>query len=129
MPATVPALHDTGGVRWDSHAHPGYTVPAHYDSMIGKLLVHHPDRTIAIASMQRALRELRIEGIKTIVPRLLDILALPEFRDAQIDLLILAYRTYIPDAYVHHRLAYALPFQSCGSRRDEANLVLRAAPR
>jgi acetyl-CoA carboxylase biotin carboxylase subunit len=86
-PGKITQLYAPGGfgVRWDSHAHPGYTVPAHYDSMIGKLLVHQPDRTTAIASMQRALRELRIEGIKTIVPRLLDILALPEFRDAQID--------------------------------------------
>ncbi len=73
------------GVRWDSHAHTGYTVPSHYDSMIGKLLVHQPTRPEAIASMQRALRELRVEGIKTIVPRLLDILGHTAFHNAQVD--------------------------------------------
>lgn len=73
------------GVRWDSHAHSGYTVPSHYDSMIGKLLVHQPDRNTAIASMKRALNELRIEGIKTIVPRLLDILGHEAFVSGQVD--------------------------------------------
>ena len=53
------------GVRFDSHAHPGYVVPPHYDSMIGKLIVHQPTRREAIACMIRALDELRIEGIAT----------------------------------------------------------------
>jgi acetyl-CoA carboxylase biotin carboxylase subunit len=56
------------GVRWDSHVHTGYTVPPYYDSMIGKLIVHRATRAEAIATMQRALDELRIEGIKTTVP-------------------------------------------------------------
>jgi acetyl-CoA carboxylase, biotin carboxylase subunit len=73
------------GVRWDSHAHPGYMVPPHYDSMIGKLIVHQPTRTDAIAAMKRALGELRIEGIKTIVPRLLDILNHSAFVNGEID--------------------------------------------
>lgn len=53
------------GVRFDSHAHAGYTVPPYYDSMIGKLIVHQPTRSEAIACMLRALDELRIEGIQT----------------------------------------------------------------
>ena len=53
------------GVRFDSHAHAGYTVPPHYDSMIGKLITHQPTRADAIACMLRALDELRIEGIAT----------------------------------------------------------------
>ncbi|MDA0659783.1 MAG: acetyl-CoA carboxylase biotin carboxylase subunit [Planctomycetota bacterium] len=56
------------GVRFDSHAHAGYTVPPYYDSMIGKLIVHQPTRQEAIACMRRALAELRIEGIQTTVP-------------------------------------------------------------
>jgi acetyl-CoA carboxylase, biotin carboxylase subunit len=56
------------GVRFDSHAHAGYTVPPYYDSMIGKLIVHQPTRAEAIACMQRALDELRVEGIFTTVP-------------------------------------------------------------
>ncbi|MGA2258529.1 MAG: acetyl-CoA carboxylase biotin carboxylase subunit [Thermoguttaceae bacterium] len=56
------------GVRFDSHVHPGYTVSQYYDSMIGKLIVHQPTRAEAIACMKRALRELRVEGIKTTIP-------------------------------------------------------------
>lgn len=56
------------GVRWDSHVHAGYAVPPYYDSMIGKLIVHRATRAEAIATMLRALDELRIEGIKTTVP-------------------------------------------------------------
>mgnify|MGYP001062012537 CR=1 FL=1 len=46
------------GVRFDSHVHVGYVVSPHYDSMIGKLLVHQPTREEAIACMKRALDEL-----------------------------------------------------------------------
>ena len=56
------------GVRFDSHVHPGYAVSPYYDSMIGKLIVHQPTRAEAIACMKRALRELRVEGIKTTIP-------------------------------------------------------------
>ena len=56
------------GVRFDSHAHAGYTVPPYYDSMIGKLIVHRPTRADAIATMIRCLDELRIDGIKTTAP-------------------------------------------------------------
>jgi acetyl-CoA carboxylase biotin carboxylase subunit len=73
------------GVRFDSHAHAGYTVSPHYDSMIGKLIVHQPTRQDAIGCMQRALGELRIEGIKTTVPRLIDILSHSAFVDGDVD--------------------------------------------
>jgi len=86
-PGKIEKLYAPGGfgVRWDSHAHAGYTVPAFYDSMIGKLIVHQPTRAEAIASMKRALRELRVEGIKTIVPRLLDILNHSAFVNGDVD--------------------------------------------
>ena len=53
------------GVRFDSHAHAGYTVPPFYDSMIGKLIVHKSSRDEAIRCMSRALAELKIVGIPT----------------------------------------------------------------
>ncbi len=53
------------GVRFDSHAQAGYTVPPFYDSMIGKLIVHKPTREEAIACMIRGLEELQVEGIAT----------------------------------------------------------------
>jgi len=53
------------GVRFDSFLYSGCTVPPHYDSMVAKLIVYAPTRPLALARMDRALRELRIEGIKT----------------------------------------------------------------
>lgn len=73
------------GVRFDSHAYAGYEVSPHYDSMIGKLLVHQPTREAAIASMKRALAELRIEGITTTVSRHLEILNHSAFTEGRVD--------------------------------------------
>jgi len=73
------------GVRFDSHAHAGYTVTPYYDSMIGKLIVHQPTRAEAIQCMLRALRELRVEGIKTTAPRQIDILSHPAFQEGRVD--------------------------------------------
>ena len=86
-PGKITQMYIPGGygVRFDSHAHAGYTVPAHYDSMIAKLIVHQPTRNEAIASMKRALREMRIEGIKTTIPRLIEILDHQAFVNAEVD--------------------------------------------
>lgn len=73
------------GVRFDSHAHSGYTVPPFYDSMIGKLIVHRNTRAEAIATMQRALAELRIEGVRTTTDFHREILSQPEFVDGSVD--------------------------------------------
>ncbi len=73
------------GVRFDSHAHMGYTVPPTYDSMIGKLIVHQPTRQEAIDCTLRALRELRIEGIKTTIPIQQTILQHPAFLEGRVD--------------------------------------------
>ena len=66
-PGTITALHFPGGygVRVDSHVYQGYTVSPYYDSMLGKLIVHAPDRAQAIRRMRRALGECVIEGIST----------------------------------------------------------------
>ena len=53
------------GVRMDSHIFAGYDVPPFYDSLLGKLIVHAPTRTEALARMRRALGELIIEGVPT----------------------------------------------------------------
>jgi acetyl-CoA carboxylase biotin carboxylase subunit len=68
---TVSRLEVPGGpgVRFDSFLYSGCTVPPHYDSMVAKLIVHAPDRKYALARMDRALRELVIEGIKTNIER------------------------------------------------------------
>jgi acetyl-CoA carboxylase biotin carboxylase subunit len=73
------------GVRWDSHAYSGYMVSPYYDSMIGKLIVHHASRAEAIDTMQRALSEMCIEGIKTTVPLHHEILDHSAFHECRID--------------------------------------------
>ncbi len=56
------------GVRTDSAAYSGWTVPAHYDSLIAKVIVHARDRQEAILRMKCALREFVIEGIHSTIP-------------------------------------------------------------
>lgn len=73
------------GVRFDSHIHQGYVVSPYYDSLIGKLVVHQPTRSEAIACMRRALAELRIEGIKTTVPLHQRIMSHSAFAEARVD--------------------------------------------
>ena len=56
------------GVRVDSHAYGGYTIPPYYDSMIGKLIVYGSTRKIALQRAYRALGEYIIRGVKTTIP-------------------------------------------------------------
>ncbi len=69
-PGRITEFHAPGGpgIRMETHIYSGYTVPPHYDSMIGKLIAHGEDRDAAIARMCNALRETVIEGIKTNIP-------------------------------------------------------------
>jgi acetyl-CoA/propionyl-CoA carboxylase biotin carboxyl carrier protein len=56
------------GVRVDSGARRGYTIPQHYDSLIAKLVAWGADRGEALARMQRALADFRIAGVATTIP-------------------------------------------------------------
>ena len=69
-PGKITGWHTAGGpgVRVDSHAYHNYTVPSHYDSMIGKLIVYGDTREQALARMRTALSEMVVEGIKTNIP-------------------------------------------------------------
>ena len=73
------------GVRWDSHAYQGYTVPPHYDSMVGKLIVHRPTRRQAIQVARRALEELTLDGIVTTSSLFLRILDHSDFINGDVD--------------------------------------------
>jgi acetyl-CoA carboxylase biotin carboxylase subunit len=66
-PGKITRFHPAGGmgVRWDSHIYTDYSVPPHYDSMIGKLITYGETRDVAIARMKNALEEIVIDGIKT----------------------------------------------------------------
>jgi acetyl-CoA carboxylase biotin carboxylase subunit len=80
-PGKIEHLFTPGGlgVRFDSHVYAGYSVPPHYDSMIGKLIVHRPTRDEAIATMLRALAEMQVRGIATTAPFHIKVLQHPEF--------------------------------------------------
>ncbi|PAV00722.1 acetyl-CoA carboxylase biotin carboxylase subunit [Helicobacter sp. TUL] len=71
-------------VRLDTHAYGGYSVPMHYDSMIGKLIVWGHDRQEAIIRMHRALKEFCIEGIKTTIPFHIKMMENKDFHDSAI---------------------------------------------
>jgi len=66
-PGLITRYHPPGGpgVRVESHIYAGYSVPPHYDSMIGKLICHGDTRDVAIARMKGALSEMVIDGINT----------------------------------------------------------------
>ena len=67
------------GIRIDSHAYSGYTVPPHYDSMIAKVIGMGTTREHAIQRMRRALDEYLITGIKTTIPFQQAIMHDPDF--------------------------------------------------
>src|SRR5438874_2450582 len=73
------------GVRIDSHAYAGYRIPPNYDSLIGKLIVHRPTRTEAIATMKRALSEFHIAPTKTTIPLHIQIMDNEHFRTGDVD--------------------------------------------
>ena len=66
-PGLIRAYHAPGGlgIRVDSAIYSGYKVPPYYDSLICKLIVHGETRNEAIAKLQRALKELIVDGIDT----------------------------------------------------------------
>ena len=80
-PGEITTFHMPGGngIRVDTHIYSGYKVPPYYDSMIAKLIVNAPTRQEAISRMLGALNECVIEGIKTTIPFLKEILSNPEF--------------------------------------------------
>ena len=69
-PGRITMWHAPGGpgVRVDSHVYSNYFVPPHYDSMIGKIIVHGDTREQALARMRIALSETVVEGILTNIP-------------------------------------------------------------
>ena len=86
-PGLIKNVHVPGGngVRIDTHIYSDYKVPANYDSMLMKLIVHGKDRREAISKMRSALGELIIEGIESNVDFQFDILSHEAYRDGDVD--------------------------------------------
>ncbi|WP_353197644.1 acetyl-CoA carboxylase biotin carboxylase subunit [Parapedobacter defluvii] len=81
-PGRITNFHSPGGhgVRVDTHAYSGYVIPPNYDSMIAKLICVAQTREEAISTMERALSEFVIEGIKTTIPLHLRLMRDPNFK-------------------------------------------------
>jgi acetyl-CoA carboxylase biotin carboxylase subunit len=81
-PGKITTLHTPGGhgVRIDSHIYAGYTIPPYYDSMIAKVIAVAQTREEAINTMERALSEYVIEGVKTTIPFHMQLMKNEEFR-------------------------------------------------
>lgn len=71
------------GVRIDSAAYPGYSIPPYYDSMIAKVITYGSTREEAISRMKRALSEFVVEGIHTTIPFHLKLLEHEKFVEGQ----------------------------------------------
>ena len=69
-PGKILHYHPSGGlgVRIDSAAYQGYTIPPYYDSLVGKLIVHGKTRTECLMRLKRALDALVVDGIETTLP-------------------------------------------------------------
>ncbi len=74
------------GVRIDAAIYSGYTVPAHYDSMLAKIIVHAKNRKEAIQKMRCVLGEVIIEGIDTNIEYQYEIMNHPQFVSGDIDI-------------------------------------------
>ncbi|MDA8089808.1 MAG: acetyl-CoA carboxylase biotin carboxylase subunit [Nitrospiraceae bacterium] len=86
-PGKIEFMHQPGGpgIRVDTAAYCGWTVPSHYDSLIAKLIAFGNNRQEAIARMRRALDEFVIEGIRTTIPFHKRVLENKDFIEGKID--------------------------------------------
>lgn len=80
-PGKIRDYHQAGGlgVRFDSGIYAGYSIPPHYDSLIGKLIIHGVNREECIRRLDRALDELVISGIDTTIPLFKDLIRNEDF--------------------------------------------------
>ncbi|CBV42818.1 acetyl/propionyl/methylcrotonyl-CoA carboxylase subunit alpha [Halomonas elongata] len=72
-------------VRLDSGVASGDAVSMHYDPMLAKLIVHGDDREQALATLNRALAALDIQGVTTNRDFLQRLATHPAFRAAELD--------------------------------------------
>ncbi len=87
-PGTITHFHPPGGlgVRVDSGAYAGYTIPPYYDSLIGKLIVHARTRNECLMRLKRALGEFVVDGIETTIPLFKSLISEPDIVDGNYDI-------------------------------------------
>jgi acetyl-CoA carboxylase biotin carboxylase subunit len=73
------------GIRVDSAAYPGYVIPPHYDSLVGKLIVQGKSRTECLMRLRRALDEFVVDGIETTLPLFRALVRDPAIQNGEYD--------------------------------------------
>ncbi|MCA1580570.1 MAG: ATP-grasp domain-containing protein [Acidobacteria bacterium] len=118
-PGTITALRLPAGpgIRNDVGVEAGSVVPIDYDPMLGKLIVHGPDRQAALSRLRRALSEYEISGVETTLPLFRRLCELPEFLSADFDV-----------QWLDRRLAGGL-FEQRGPSKEEILLAAAGAAR
>ena len=87
-PGRITYWHPPGGlgVRVDSGAYQGYSIPPYYDSLIGKLIVHGKSRNECLMRLRRCLSEFVIDGIETTIPLFAELLQHPDIANGLYDI-------------------------------------------
>ena len=87
-PGRIAYYHVPGGlgVRVDSAAYQGYSIPPNYDSLIGKLIVHGRNRTECLMRLRRALDEFVVDGVETTLPLFRRLVRNPSIQDGEYDI-------------------------------------------
>jgi acetyl-CoA carboxylase biotin carboxylase subunit len=87
-PGTISYFHPPGGlgVRVDSAAYQGYRIPPHYDSLVGKLIVHGRTRNECLMRLRRALDEFVVDGVDTTLPLFRTLVRNPDIQNGQYDI-------------------------------------------
>jgi acetyl-CoA carboxylase biotin carboxylase subunit len=73
------------GIRVDTHIASGSRVPPFYDSLLGKVIAHGPDRNTALERLRAAIAAVRIVGVQTNLSFHAMLLANPEFHAGGVD--------------------------------------------
>ncbi|MGL5136332.1 MAG: acetyl-CoA carboxylase biotin carboxylase subunit, partial [Beijerinckiaceae bacterium] len=87
-PGTISYYHPPGGlgIRVDSAVYQGYAIPPHYDSMVGKLIVHGRTRNECLMRLRRALDEFVVDGIETTLPLFRKLVRNPDIQNGDYDI-------------------------------------------
>jgi acetyl-CoA carboxylase, biotin carboxylase subunit len=87
-PGTISYYHPPGGlgIRVDSAVYQGYAIPPHYDSMVGKLIVHGRTRNECLMRLRRALDEFVVDGIETTLPLFRKLVRNPDIQNGAYDI-------------------------------------------
>ncbi len=87
-PGKIVYYHPPGGlgVRVDSAAYAGYSIPPYYDSLVGKLIVHGRTRNEALLRLRRALDEFIVDGIETTIPLFRALVRNPDIQNGLYDI-------------------------------------------